>query len=44
LVLVQKHDYPAAAESLTTFATLAPKDSQVAKAQAIVAEIEKVLK
>lgn len=41
LVLVQKHNYPAAAESLVTFANLAPNDPQIPKVQAILEQIEK---
>lgn len=41
LVLVQKHDYQAAAESLVTFANLAPNDPQIPKVQAILEQIEK---
>jgi len=41
LVFVQQHDYRAAAESFTTFATLAPNDSQIPKVQAILDQIEK---
>lgn len=41
LVLVQKHDYQAAAESFVTFANLAPNDPQISKVQAILEQIEK---
>ena len=41
LVLIQKHDYPAAAESLVTFANLSPNDPQIPKVQAILEQIEK---
>jgi len=43
LVMVQKHDYVAAAESLMAFAALSPNDSQIPKVQAILAQIEKAL-
>jgi cytochrome c-type biogenesis protein CcmH/NrfG len=43
LVMVQKHDYPAAAQSLITFANLAPNDSQIPKTKAILEQIEKAL-
>ena len=43
LVLVQKHDYVSAAESLIAFAALAPNDSQIPKVQAILQQIEKAL-
>jgi tetratricopeptide (TPR) repeat protein len=44
LVLVQKHDYPAAAESFVTFANLAPNDPQIPKVQSLLEQIEKVLR
>jgi tetratricopeptide (TPR) repeat protein len=43
LVLVGKHDLPAAAENLETFATMAPTDPQVPKARQVLSEIAKVL-
>ena len=43
LVMVQKHDYPAAAESFVTFATLAPNDPQIPKTKAMLEQIEKAL-
>jgi tetratricopeptide (TPR) repeat protein len=41
LVLIQKHDYPAAAQSLITFTNLAPNDAQIPKTRAILEQIEK---
>ncbi len=43
LVLVQKHDYVSAAESLMAFASLSPNDSQIPKVRAILSQIEKAL-
>ncbi len=44
LVLIQKKDYAAAAQSLVNFANLAPNDPQIPKTKAILAEIEKALR
>ena len=43
LTMVQKHDYHAAADSLITFANLAPNDPQIPKTKAILEQIEKAL-
>lgn len=42
LVLVQKHNYPSAAESFVTFANMAPNDPVIPKVQAILEEIGKL--
>jgi tetratricopeptide (TPR) repeat protein len=44
LVLIQKHDLQAAAESLVTFANLSPNDPQIPKVQSILEQIEKALR
>jgi len=43
LVLIQKRDLPAAAQSLITFTEISPNDSQIPKVKSILEQIEKAL-